>query len=91
MRKRSVGLGVMGFDSFVQAVNVPWESVMAKGIERFFRRLLKGLQFEPQVNCDGQATGPRGANCCQTQNTDRTVICTTARRTHIGQLGVETG
>lgn len=30
MRERSVGLGVMGFHSFLQAQNVPWESVMAK-------------------------------------------------------------
>ncbi len=30
MRERSVGLGVMGFHSFLQANMVPWESVMAK-------------------------------------------------------------
>jgi ribonucleoside-diphosphate reductase alpha chain len=30
MRERSVGLGVMGFHSFLQAHNVPIESVMAK-------------------------------------------------------------
>lgn len=30
MRERSVGLGVMGFHSFLQEQNVPWESVMAK-------------------------------------------------------------
>jgi len=30
MRERSVGLGVMGFHSFLQALNVPWESVIAK-------------------------------------------------------------
>ena len=30
MRERSVGLGVMGFHSFLQAQNVPWESVIAK-------------------------------------------------------------
>ena len=29
-RERSVGLGVMGFHSFLQAMNVPWESVVAK-------------------------------------------------------------
>ncbi len=29
-RERSVGLGVMGFHSFLQANMVPWESVMAK-------------------------------------------------------------
>jgi ribonucleoside-diphosphate reductase alpha chain len=30
MQERSVGLGVMGFHSFLQALNVPWESVVAK-------------------------------------------------------------
>ena len=30
MRERSVGLGVMGFHSFLQEQNVPFESVMAK-------------------------------------------------------------
>jgi ribonucleoside-diphosphate reductase alpha chain len=30
MRERSVGLGVMGFHSFLQAQGVPWESVIAK-------------------------------------------------------------
>ncbi len=30
MRERSVGLGVMGFHSFLQSQSVPWESVIAK-------------------------------------------------------------
>jgi ribonucleoside-diphosphate reductase alpha chain len=30
MRERSVGLGVMGFHSFLQKKTIPWESVMAK-------------------------------------------------------------
>jgi ribonucleoside-diphosphate reductase alpha chain len=30
MRERSVGIGVMGFHSFLQEQNIPWESVMAK-------------------------------------------------------------
>ena len=30
MRERSVGLGVMGFHGFLQSLNVPWESVVAK-------------------------------------------------------------
>jgi ribonucleoside-diphosphate reductase alpha chain len=29
-RERSVGMGVMGFHSFLQDQNIPWESVMAK-------------------------------------------------------------
>lgn len=30
MRERSIGLGVMGFHSFLQAKRIPWESVTAK-------------------------------------------------------------
>jgi ribonucleoside-diphosphate reductase alpha chain len=30
MRERSVGLGVMGFHSFLQSLDVPWESAVAK-------------------------------------------------------------
>jgi ribonucleoside-diphosphate reductase alpha chain len=40
MRERSVGLGVMGFHSFLQALNVPWESVVAKvWNKKIFRHL----------------------------------------------------
>ena len=40
MRERSVGLGVMGFHSFLQALNVPWESVVAKvWNKRIFRHI----------------------------------------------------
>lgn len=38
MRERSVGLGVMGFHSFLQAKGIPFESVMAKSWNmRFFK------------------------------------------------------
>jgi ribonucleoside-diphosphate reductase alpha chain len=40
MRERSVGLGVMGFHSFLQSLNVPFESVVAKvWNKRIFRHL----------------------------------------------------
>jgi len=40
MRERSVGLGVMGFHSFLQAQNVPFESVIAKvWNKRMFRHI----------------------------------------------------
>jgi ribonucleoside-diphosphate reductase alpha chain len=40
MRERSVGLGVMGFHSFLQAQSVPWESVVAKvWNKKMFRHL----------------------------------------------------
>jgi ribonucleoside-diphosphate reductase alpha chain len=40
MRERSVGLGVMGFHSFLQAMNVPWESAVAKAWnKKMFRHI----------------------------------------------------
>ncbi|MDW7557869.1 ribonucleoside-diphosphate reductase subunit alpha [Azospirillum brasilense] len=40
MRERSVGLGVMGFHSFLQARGIPFESAMAKVWNlRFFRKI----------------------------------------------------
>src|SRR5208283_3891951 len=40
MRERSVGLGVMGFHSFLQSLNVPFESAPAKAWnKRMFRTL----------------------------------------------------
>lgn len=42
MRERSVGLGVMGFHSFLQALNVPFESVIAKvWNKRIFKQIRK--------------------------------------------------
>src|ERR1700761_6598514 len=42
MRERSVGLGVMGFHSFLQALNVPWEGVVAKvWNKKMFRHIRK--------------------------------------------------
>jgi ribonucleoside-diphosphate reductase alpha chain len=54
MRERSVGLGVMGFRSFLQSQNVPWESVIAKSWNmRMFKHIRsmadlasKALAFE---------------------------------------------
>ncbi|HVI52333.1 MAG TPA: ribonucleoside-diphosphate reductase subunit alpha [Candidatus Sulfotelmatobacter sp.] len=40
MRERSVGLGVMGFHSFLQARNIPFESAMAKAWNlKIFRKI----------------------------------------------------
>ncbi|GBQ65632.1 ribonucleotide-diphosphate reductase subunit alpha [Komagataeibacter swingsii DSM 16373] len=43
MRERSVGLGVMGFHSFLQARNVPFESVVAKS---WNRRIFKHIRAQ---------------------------------------------
>jgi ribonucleoside-diphosphate reductase alpha chain len=42
MRERSVGLGVMGFHSFLQALSVPWESVVAKVWNKKIFRHIRG-------------------------------------------------
>jgi ribonucleoside-diphosphate reductase alpha chain len=42
MRERSVGLGVMGFHSFLQALDVPWESVVAKVWNKKIFRHIRG-------------------------------------------------
>ena len=42
MRERSVGLGVMGFHSFLQRKNIPWEGVMSKvWNKRIFKHIRK--------------------------------------------------
>ncbi|MEL7491448.1 MAG: ribonucleoside-diphosphate reductase subunit alpha [Pseudomonadota bacterium] len=43
MRERSVGLGLMGFHSFLQSMNVPFESAMAKSWNnRLFKHIRMG-------------------------------------------------
>ena len=43
MRERSVGLGVMGFHSFLQSKNIPFESAMAKSWNmRVFKQIKEG-------------------------------------------------
>ena len=46
MRERSVGLGVMGFHSFLQAQNVPFESVIAKV---WNKRMFKHIRDQADV------------------------------------------
>ncbi len=46
MRERSVGLGVMGFHSFLQAQNVPFESVVAKV---WNKRMFKHIREQADV------------------------------------------
>ena len=58
MRERSVGLGVMGFHSFLQALNVPFESVVAKvWNKRMFKHIRE--QARPRVAaCWPRSAGP---------------------------------
>ena len=55
MRERSVGLGVMGFHSFLQSQNVPWESVIAKVWNK------RMFQPHPRAGRPGVARAGRGA------------------------------
>ena len=47
MRERSVGLGVMGFHSFLQKKSIPWEGVMAKV---WNKRIFKHIREEADAS-----------------------------------------
>ena len=50
MRERSVGLGVMGFHSFLQALGIPFESVMAKiWNNRMFKHIRRHADTASQI------------------------------------------
>jgi ribonucleoside-diphosphate reductase alpha chain len=57
MRERSVGLGVMGFHSFLQASNIPLESVMAKV---WNKKIFKHIKQEVDA-ASVKLAGERGA------------------------------
>ena len=57
MRERSVGLGVMGFHSFLQALNVPWESAVAKAWNKKMFRHIRAQADAASVKL-GQERGP---------------------------------
>jgi ribonucleoside-diphosphate reductase alpha chain len=62
MRERSVGLGVMGFHSFLQAMNVPWESVVAKvWNKRMFRHIRAQADAASVVLADEKGACPDAA------------------------------
>ena len=57
MRERSVGLGVMGFHSFLQALNVPWESAVAKAWNKKMFRHIRAQADAASVKL-GEERGP---------------------------------
>ncbi len=62
MRERSVGLGVMGFHSFLQALNVPWESVIAKvWNKRIFRHIRSQADAASYVLAEERGACPDAA------------------------------
>ena len=63
MRERSVGLGVMGFHSFLQSLNVPWESVMAKvWNKRMFRHIRSQADAASYVLAEERGPCPDAAD-----------------------------
>ena len=62
-RERSVGLGVMGFHSYLQANNVPFESVMAKvWNNKFFEHIHEGVNKASQDLADERGACPDAAD-----------------------------
>ncbi len=62
MRERSVGLGVMGFHSFLQAQNVPWESVVAKvWNKRMFKHIREQADLASRVLAEERGPCPDAA------------------------------
>src|SRR6201995_557839 len=58
-RERSVGLGLMGFHSFLQAQGVPFESAMAKSWNmRLFKHLRREADKASQVLAEERGPGP---------------------------------
>jgi ribonucleoside-diphosphate reductase alpha chain len=63
MRERSVGLGVMGFHSFLQAERIPFESVMAKvWNNRMFRHIKLQADTASQVLAAERGACPDAAD-----------------------------
>ena len=62
MRERSVGLGLMGFHSFLQAQNVPFESALAKSWNnRLFKHLRRQCDAASQVLAEERGPCPDAA------------------------------
>jgi ribonucleoside-diphosphate reductase alpha chain len=62
MRERSVGLGVMGFHSFLQSLNIPFESVMGKvWNKRMFRHIREGADAASRKLAEERGACPDAA------------------------------
>ena len=61
-RERSVGLGLMGFHSFLQSQNVPFESALAKSWNmRIFKHLRRGADRASEVLAEERGACPDAA------------------------------
>jgi ribonucleoside-diphosphate reductase alpha chain len=62
LRERSVGLGLMGFHSFLQGQNVPFESALAKSWNmRLFKHLRRGCDAASKVLAEERGACPDAA------------------------------
>lgn len=75
-QERSLGLGAMGFHSFLQAKNIPWESAIAKSLNMSIFRDIK----EKAVEATKEMAVTRGAcpDCDGTRNTHLLAIAPNA-------------
>ncbi|MDP6223248.1 MAG: ribonucleoside-diphosphate reductase subunit alpha, partial [Candidatus Micropelagos thuwalensis] len=80
MRERSVGLGVMGFHSYLQANMIPWESVMAKvWNNRIFSHIKEQVDHASRVLAEERGACPDAAECgMQERFSNKTAIAPTA-------------
>ena len=80
MRERSVGLGTMGFHSFLQANNVPFESAMAKAWNlKMFRQIKTGVDNASRVLADERGACPDAADYGMLERfSNKTAIAPTA-------------
>ena len=80
MRERSVGLGTMGFHSFLQANNVPFESAMAKAWNlKMFRHIKTGVDNASRVMADERGSCPDAADYGMLERfSNKTAIAPTA-------------
>jgi ribonucleoside-diphosphate reductase alpha chain len=79
-RERSVGLGVMGFHSFLQSKNVPIESVMAKvWNNKIFQHIHAGVNKASNVIVKEKGACPDAEECgIQERFSNKTAIAPTA-------------
>ena len=80
MRERSVGLGVMGFHSFLQANMIPWESVMAKvWNKRIFTHIQEQVDVSSKQLAEERGACPDAAECGMNERfSNKTAIAPTA-------------
>jgi len=80
LRERSVGLGVMGFHSFLQANMIPWESVMAKvWNKRIFTHIKTQVDNASKALADEKGACPDAEECgLKERFSNKTAIAPTA-------------